>query len=537
MLLLFSVRMVRAGIERGFGDQFTRLMRTGSSPLRMIPIGVIMAIVLQSSAAVGLLAANFAAAGTMSFSSGVAMLLGADLGSAILISVLSLDLSWLMPLLLLIGGFLYLKSERRTFKQSGRVFLGISLILISLGLLRGAVAPIQESNILPSVAGYLSNDLLTAFLAGSALAFLMHSSVAMVLMVVAVVGLGAIPANVGLALVLGANLGSALIPVWLTRSLDVRQRRIPVANLVLRGAAAIIALFVIDRIGVPSSFGSLGPSQMVVAAHVTFNALLLPLVVLAQPLDRLVSMYLPDTNADAHVPLHHRSVLDETALSTPVRALGSMRREVLRMSDVLSGMLIPAIDAYSGYDREKFHEIRDEDQVLNKALDGIRLYAAKMPRDDMDKAQNREMRTLIDYAIALEAAGDIVSKRLMVLAKEMHDSKLKFSAEGAEELAAIHARVVQNLKTAATVLVSGDVDSARLLLEEKADMARQERRSRKRHLKRLSAGDLDSLGSSDVHIETAYSLKEMNSWIVTIAHPILLREGQLLETRLAGSTL
>jgi len=71
------------------------------------------------------------------------------------------------------------------------------------------------------------------------------------------------------------------------------------------------------------------------------------------------------------------------------------------------------------------------------------------------------------------------------------------------------------------------------LLEEKTEMARLERRTRKEHLKRLSAGVSESFASSDVHIETAYTLKEINSWVVTVAHPILLREGQLLDSRLA----
>ena len=77
------------------------------------------------------------------------------------------------------------------------------------------------------------------------------------------------------------------------------------------------------------------------------------------------------------------------------------------------------------------------------------------------------------------------------------------------------------------------MESARLLLEEKAEMGRLERASRKRHLKRLTAGDPDSFASSDIHLETAYSLKELNSWIVTVAHPILVREGELLDSRLA----
>jgi len=82
------------------------------------------------------------------------------------------------------------------------------------------------------------------------------------------------------------------------------------------------------------------------------------------------------------------------------------------------------------------------------------------------------------------------------------------------------------------VLVSEDIESARLLMAEKTEMAAKERRSRKRHLKRLREGTENSFESSDVHLETLRALKQLNSQIAAIAYPILYRTGQLLETRL-----
>jgi phosphate:Na+ symporter len=155
-----------------------------------------------------------------------------------------------------------------------------------------------------------------------------------------------------------------------------------------------------------------------------------------------------------------------------------------------------------------------------------------MPHQDMSKDQLKEMRELMDYAIALEAAGDIIVKRLLPLAKEKSQKGIKLSKIGFSELLAINDQVEVNLKTATNVLISSDVMTARLLLEEKAEMARMERSSRKKHLRRLSDGDPDSAKSSDIHLETAYTLKEFNSWIISVAHPILAREGQLLATRL-----
>lgn len=533
LLLLFAVRMVRTGIERAFGPRLHRAIGRPRGTITMMASGLLMAMVLQSSAAVTLLVAGFAGTGGLTFASGLALVLGGDLGSALLIMLLSFPLQELVPALLAIGGLLFLKSQTRNWKQVGRILVGVALILIALRYLREAVEPVRDSAILPALAGYFERDFVTAFLTGAALAFVMHSSVATILMTVTVVGIGALPLAAGISLVLGANLGSAVIPVWLTRRAVPVVRRIPLANLILRGIAALIAATAIDRFGLPTALPPMGDGAMLVAVHIGFNTLVLTLILLARPLNTALLRLVPDVQAPHVAAPLHRSHLDPGSTDTPVRALACLRREVIRMADVLSEMLAPVMDLYQKYDRDQARALTAEDQVLNTALDDIRLFATELPHHAMQKSEKRELRALVDYAIALEAAGDLLVKRLLPLAQEKSDQSISFSKEGFAELSTIYARLCQNLETASSVLISNDLVGARQLLEEKTEMARLERKTRKEHLKRLSAGVPESFASSDVHIETAYTLKEMHSWIVTVAHPILLREGQLLDSRLA----
>ncbi|HAR52844.1 MAG TPA: Na/Pi cotransporter, partial [Roseovarius nubinhibens] len=148
------------------------------------------------------------------------------------------------------------------------------------------------------------------------------------------------------------------------------------------------------------------------------------------------------------------------------------------------------------------------------------------------KRTHKELRELMEYAIALEAAGDVLVKRITQLAEQKSEERLSLTPAGLDELTLMHDRILQNLGLAMNVLISGDVESARLLLEEKGEMTRLHRATRKKHLKRLSTGNGISLDSSDIHLETAHALKEINSQIAAIAYPILYREGQLLDTRL-----
>ena len=93
------------------------------------------------------------------------------------------------------------------------------------GLLRETVGPVKESAFLPAIAAYLAGDLITAFVVGAALAFVMHSGVAAILVIMTLVQLDAIPFVAGFAILLGANLGNGFIPVWLARGAAVAAGR------------------------------------------------------------------------------------------------------------------------------------------------------------------------------------------------------------------------------------------------------------------------------------------------------------------------
>ena len=275
VLLLYAVRMVRTGIERAFGSSFRRVVMSTSNPLQAALTGLVMGVVLQSSAAVGLLVAGFSGAGGVGFGTGLSIMLGGDLGAALLIQVLSIRLDWLVPLLIAAGGGFFIRSERRRLRQAGRILLGIAFILIALRFLRETMDPIRDSAFLPSIAGYLAKDFITAFLVGIGLAFLMHSSVAVILMCVTLVAIQTISVQAGVSLVLGANFGSALIPIWLSRNLNATGRRVPLANLLLRGSGAVVTLFVINRFEVLPYLGGLETAQTLINVHILFNTVML----------------------------------------------------------------------------------------------------------------------------------------------------------------------------------------------------------------------------------------------------------------------
>lgn len=547
-LLLWAVRMVRTGVERAYGSALERsLKRTRDNRLKAAGLGAVVAIVLQSSTAVGVLAAGFAASGVMNFTTALTMLLGADLGSSLVVRILSFDLSWLVPFLLITGGWMFMKGTGREVKQSGRILVGIALILVALGMLGDSTASLRDSEGLPAVVGYLSGDYVSSFLLAAFFTWLIHSSIASVLLIASLAAEGLVPVGLGLALVLGANFGGAVIAVVLTRGSAPAARRVPLGNLVCRGTAAVLGLTLLGTLEVPLDLaGSLAgsdPAEQIVMMHVAFNVVILlvslPLVGLV---GALLSRLLPDDqpSREAEGPMAGRvSTLDRSVLHSPRMALASATRELLRMSEIIEVMLRPVMELYETDDRDRLKarvkELRQLDQEVNRAHSDIKLYLVELNRGTMSSDEAMRAMMLANFAINLEHVGDLVSKNLYKLAVERCDKRLAFSEEGWRELTDLHSQVLTNIQLALNVLVSGDRESARELIREKDRMRELELRSQNRHLRRLQSGSVESVETSEIHLETIRGLKQVNSLFAAIAYPILAESGDLLESRLAKS--
>lgn len=226
------------------------------------------------------------------------------------------------------------------------------------------------------------------------------------------------------------------------------------------------------------------------------------------------------------------SALEPGNYGSPALAISNLKRELLRMSDQVGAMFRPVLDLYEEGTKEQIRAVQKMDEEVNACLSGIRSYVAAIPEDAFDREELKTARSLMEYAIRLETAGDVVARRLAVLAGDLNRKNLRFSREGWLEITRMHEAILANMQLASNVLISDDLESARLLSLEKTEVKRMERDSRKRHLRRLQNGARDSFDTSDIHLETLRALREFNSHIAAVAYPLLYQNGQLLETRL-----
>jgi phosphate:Na+ symporter len=531
-LLLWAARMVRTGITRAYGAEIRRFLgRFTKRSLSAFAIGTGVAAVLQSSTATVLLAVSFASRGFITVAAGLALMLGADVGTTLVVQVLSFDISWASPALLLLGVAGFLGSSWPLVRHLGRVSIGLGLLLLSLQLLVAASEPLRDSQLLAAVVAPLAHDPILAVLLAALLTWVAHSSVAIVLLVMSFVAVGVLPPALGFALVLGANVGSGIVPMVLTLSSSPVTRRIPLGNLLFRVCGAIIVLPLIGLVEPLIALIESDPARQIANFHTLFNlalaAVFLPFIGLVA---RLTERIFPDSGLPEGpaVPRH----LDPTAVATPTVALACATREVLRMADTVETMLRGVIDVFRDNDAKQIVRLSKLDDDVDALHEAIKLYLTKLSGRGLDDGDSQRCIELITFTTNLEHIGDIIDKNLLELGQKKVKHKLEFSKEGWRELAQLHARVVEQMQLSLSVFVSGDIRMARRLLALKEGFRDLEREAGERHLERLRSGKIESIETSALHLDILRDLKRINSHLTSVAYPILDAEGELRRSRL-----
>lgn len=532
-LLIWAVRLVRTGVERGWSVPLRRLLRRGAENRLLAALtGTAAAIVLQSSTAVAILTANFVAAGTLAGVAGLAILLGADLGSAIVAQILLARADWLVPVLLVAGVALFLKAESRDYRMAGRVLIGLALIFVSLSMIRAATEPLRDSAGLVAAMGYLGGDPVTAFVIGAVFAWAVHSSVAAVLLFVTLAAQGVLPVTAGIAMVLGANLGGTIIAYVLTLGSDIAARRVVIANLALRGGGAAAALLALSVFAPPLDLLGATSARQVINLHLAFNlALALLALPVVGPVLKLVSRFVTPPAETAN--LSRVSALDPAALSHPDRALACAAREILQMGEGVEAMLRSVIGVYDDWNDATAAAIRAKEAEIDKMHIDTKLYLAKVQRSSNNEDVTRRGLELADMAVNLESAGNAIADTMLGLARRLDQSGATFSEAGLREIRDFHDRVLSNAQSGLNVLMTLNPDAARALVGEKDHVRDIEQRLQRSHLDRLKQGLAESIETSNIHQETLRALKQVNSAFTMIAYPILSETGDLLASRLS----
>jgi phosphate:Na+ symporter len=527
-LLLWGLHMVQSGILRAFGPDLRRLLSKAlNDRFTAFGAGLGLTALLQSSTATALITSSFAAEGLVALVPALAIMLGANVGTTLIVQALSFNVTAVAPVLFILGLLAFRNGPRSRVKDVGRVSIGLGLMLLSLHILLDTLAPAENAPSVRVLLGAVTGDPVLCILIGGVVTWAAHSSVASVLLVMSLAYAHFISPAAAFALVLGANLGSAINPLFEgARRDNPASYRLPLGNLINRIVGVALVAPFLRPIAEHVQAWQPDPAKLTAGFHVVFNVATAVLFIGALDAQaRLLTWLLPDRvkEADPALPRY----LDETALETPSLALADAARETLRMGDMVETMLRNVMTATMNNDRGLVGQVSRMDNVVDRIDEAVRLYLTKLTRGSLDEREGRRAMEIIAFASNLEHIGDIVDKNLSELATKKIKRRFQFSAEGAEELSAFHRRIMDSLRMAFGIFMSGDVNEARRLLAEKAALRNAELAATERHLERLREGRPESLETTSLHLDVLRDLKRIHSHICSVAYPVLEAAGEL----------
>jgi phosphate:Na+ symporter len=536
-LLVWGTHIVRNGILRVFGERLQRAIAASvGSWGAALAAGIGVTALVQSSTATCLIVSPFVGQGLVTTAAALAVMLGADVGTALMAVAFSFDLSWLSPLAIFLGVVLFVTREQSTVGRLGQVAIGVGLITLALQLIVAATQPLVQS---PAVRGLLialPSEVLLDMLVGALLTLLSYSSLAIVLLTAALASQGLLPTVEALGLVLGANIGSGLLGMLSTAQSTVPTRRLPLGNLLFKLLGCLIAAPLLPRAQLLLQELLPGIAQQVVVFHLAFNVALAVLFVgftgvLARALER--AWKVPPVPPGATRPQH----LDPMALGTPSLAISGAAREALHQADVVETMLRGMLPVLRHNDLQLSEQLRRLDDTVDSLYTAIKFYLTQISGDALTERESRRWTEIVSFTINMEQIADIIERVLQDIEDKKIRKNRRLSDAGMAEICHLHERLVSNLRLGMSVFLDGHPRDAKKLLEEKARFRDLEHEYAASHIARLRENTPESIETSSLHLDLISELKRINSHICSIAYPILESVGALTSTRLKQASL
>lgn len=537
-LLMWGVHMVQTGVQRAFGAQLgVWLGQALNRPSKAFISGALITSAVQSSTATGLMITSFAAGGLLALVPALAAMLGANVGTTLIVQLLSFNFTAIAPGLILLGVWMFQSQRPGRKRDLGRVAIGLGLLLLALHELVSLFAPLEQAPLLKTILDALADAPLVGLLLAAALTWAAHSSVAIVILIMSLASHSFIAPELTYAMVLGANLGTAINPILegTQGENDPSAKRLPMGNFGTRLAGCTLGMLLLPWVPAAMSWLTDDPARAVANFHTLFNiviaALFFPLL---KPYAKLLTKRFPKRNDpdDPAKPLY----LDESAREVPAVALGNAAREALRLADMLQSILSMARTALLSNNNQSNNHIRYILSAVNRLEMAITAYLAKLDHESLNTTDTRRLNEILSFASNISHAASVSVTSLSAHTSTLRKLATPLSPLQKDELNKVFDRLTRNQRQAAALFVAEDVKTARYLAFEKDYFRELESAVAERHLHAIKAGNIDSADLGSVYLEIIRDLGAINAFLVSaVAYPILSKHGELLANRVRSN--
>jgi phosphate:Na+ symporter len=474
---------------------------------------------------------TFAGSGVIELVPSLAIMLGANVGTTLIVQLAAFDISLVSPGLLLVGLIAFRRARRADVRDVAQSLIGLGLMLLALRLLTETMQPVEASTLLREILPALTKDHFVAIILAAILAWAAHSSLAAMIFIMSLASAGTISMTSTLAMVLGANLGSALNPLFASLGENSSHLRLPIGNLFNRLFGCILVVPFLTPLANLLEHSHLSASPAAAIFHLLFNLILAVCFMgLLNPMSVALERVFPDKRLDddPSVP----QFLNEGALTTPSVAVSNATREVLRMAGLVDSMLKGARDTFRSDYRENIEDVRKMDDIVDSLFGAIQRYVVSIDSEASSKEEAARISQILAFVINLEHIGDIIVRNLMNTAAKRINCNVKFTSDILAETDEMHAHVIANLQLAISVFMFGDPNAARSLVTAKEKFREIERDVMQRHFAKVRKGAPEEIEASSLLLDITRDLKRIEAHVAASGQGVLEETGQLRGSRL-----
>ncbi|MDR3606371.1 MAG: Na/Pi cotransporter family protein [Oligoflexia bacterium] len=519
-IFLHGIGLTREGLQVVAGERLRSLI-FALSKNRVIALftGVVVTMILQSSTATTVMVVGFASSALMSLNQATAVLLGADIGTTVTVQLISFHLSAYALTVVSLGFVVRAMSKRKRNQYIGQIIMGFGLLFLGMKLAEDATVPLKSSEVFRSILDYFSMRPLAGMVAAGAATIFFQGSAPTIGFMIALASAGSLSLESAMPMVLGANIGTTINPIFMTMKASTEGRRVAVAHMLFK-VMGVLLIFPFLR-----EFESFViriepiPWREIANAHTLFNLLnslvSLPLVGLSSRL--ISSHYTPKGQAEKFGPKY----LDARSLETPVLAFGNAQREFLRMADLVNEILRDSVKVMGKVDLDMVADIEERDDKVDILNREIRFYLAKLTQEILTRDQAEKQMELISLSNDVENIGDLVNHNILALARTMVKHSITFSQQGWEEIRDFHGKVCENFDLALIAYATQDEEIARKVIRHRTTLISIENQLKEKHIARLSQGTRESIETSSVHLDLLAHLRQINGYIGNIADAVV----------------
>jgi phosphate:Na+ symporter len=467
-VFLFGMEQMAEALKRVAGDSMKQILaKLTNSRIMGLITGAFVTAIIQSSSVTTVMLVGFVTAGLMSLSQAIGVILGADIGTTITAQIVAFKVTKYALLLVAVGfGFIFIGKKDRT-KQYGNLIMGLGLIFFGMGIMSEGMTPLRTYEPFIDLMKDVSNPVI-GILVATVFTALIQSSSATMGVVIAMALQGLITLDAGIALALGANIGTCATAGLAAIGKPREAVRVAVAHVTFKVVGVIIIFpFIpyladlVREISPVAEAGVMGMEKLAVEtprqianAHTIFNVgIAFTFLPFASYFARLVEWIVPDAPLEEGVAAVQAKYLDDELLATPSLALERVRLEMLNMGEGVKAMLAQIMPAIISGDRAALEAIRAMDERVDTLHAYIITYLGKIARLEMSASQNAEFMQLMEAVNHLEDIGDLIEVNLVELGESRVDQNVSISPSTQEVLQGFH-RVVTDAVNAAILAVS-----------------------------------------------------------------------------------